>query len=64
MKLIEGEPTADILFSCTKAIETSAWLTMNSTAFGPVMSKITELHNQTLLITQPSGLQFKYIDCH
>jgi hypothetical protein len=36
------KPTAGILFSWTKAIETSAWLIMNSTAVAPVMSKTTQ----------------------
>lgn len=33
------EHTAGIFFSCTNAIETSAWFMMNSTALAPVRHK-------------------------
>jgi hypothetical protein len=36
---IELEHTDGILFSCTNAIETSAWFMINSTALGPVRHK-------------------------
>lgn len=36
IELKELEHTDGILFSCTNAIETSAWFMINSTALGPV----------------------------
>jgi hypothetical protein len=36
IELKEQEHTDGILFSCTNAIETSAWFMINSTALGPV----------------------------